>query len=104
MSWVWAVRWCWATPGAPRWRWPSPPPGRSWPPAELAEGGGGAVEEILAARPDVAVRWYESRHDVPLIRPAELAADVERTALAAVFASVAREASSLQGDWSRRVH
>jgi hypothetical protein len=73
-------------------------------PREFAEGRQRAVDEVVAARPDVQVRWYESRHDVPLIRPAELAADVERTALAAAFASIAREASELDGDWARRVH
>ena len=80
--------------------------GQLWPgaPPEFEEGRRRAVEEILAANPGLQVRWYESRHDVPLIRPAELAADVEATALAAAFASVAREAAQLQGDWTRPVH
>jgi pimeloyl-ACP methyl ester carboxylesterase len=80
--------------------------GQLWPgaPVEFEEGRRLAVEEVLAARPDTAVRWYESRHDVPLIRPAELAADVERTALAAAFASVAGEATRLEGEWTRKVH
>lgn len=80
--------------------------GQLWPgaPPEFEEGRRRAVEEIVAADPTAQVRWYESRHDVPLIRPAELAADVERTALAAAFASIAREASELDGDWTRPVH
>src|SRR5207253_2914774 len=73
-------------------------------PMEFVEGRRRAVEEVLALRPDAQVRWYDSRHDVPLIRPAELAADVERTALAAAFASISREASELHGDWGRGVH
>jgi hypothetical protein len=38
------------------------------------------------------VKHYESRHDIPLIRPADLAADVEQTALAAAFVSAAERA------------
>src|SRR5262249_2115674 len=49
--------------------------------------------------------WYESRHDVPLIRPDELAGDLERTAIAAGFWSLAREAAGPAGaprrDWAR---
>jgi pimeloyl-ACP methyl ester carboxylesterase len=80
--------------------------GTLWPgaPAEFEDGRRRAVEEILAADPGTQVRWYESRHDVPLIRPAELAEDVERTALASAFESVAREAADLRGDWARPVH
>jgi pimeloyl-ACP methyl ester carboxylesterase len=80
--------------------------GLLWPgaPVEFEEGRRRAVEEVLATVPSAQVRWYDSRHDVPLIRPAELAADVERTALAAAFADVAREASQLDGDWAQIVH
>jgi pimeloyl-ACP methyl ester carboxylesterase len=80
--------------------------GLLWPgaPPEFEESRRQAVELVRSGRADAQVRWYESRHDVPLIRPAELAADVERTALAAAFASIAREAAALEGDWSRRVH
>jgi pimeloyl-ACP methyl ester carboxylesterase len=79
---------------------------RLWPgaPQEFEEGRRLAVELVMQRRPDVQVRWYDSRHDIPLIRPLELAADVERTAIAAAFASVAREAAELEGDWSRPVH
>jgi pimeloyl-ACP methyl ester carboxylesterase len=80
--------------------------GRLWPgaPPEFEEGRRRAVEEVLASIPGVQARWYDSRHDVPLIRPAELAADVERTALAAAFAEVAWEVSQLDGDWAQSVH
>ena len=77
--------------------WPGAPP-------EFEEGRRRAVEEVLANLPGVQVRWYESRHDIPLIRPAELAMDVERTALAAELASLGREAAALDGDWRRPVH
>src|ERR1700730_8668608 len=73
-------------------------------PPEFEEGRRRAVEEVLANRPGVQVRWYESRHDIPLIRPDELATDVERTALAAELASLVREAAALDGDWRRPVH
>jgi pimeloyl-ACP methyl ester carboxylesterase len=79
---------------------------RLWPgaPPEFEEGRRRAVAEVVASRPDVQVRWYDSRHDIPLIRPAELALDVERTALAAGLATLARRAAALDGDWRRPVH
>jgi hypothetical protein len=39
----------------------------------------GAVP-IKEIRPDADMRWYESRHDIPLIRPDEVARDVEELA------------------------
>lgn len=60
-----------------------------------------SIEAAMAARPDAWQRWYESRHDIPLIRPDELAADLERLAHAAELEEVARRAASLDGDWSR---
>jgi pimeloyl-ACP methyl ester carboxylesterase len=77
-----------------------------WPgaPSEFEEGRRRAVEEVVGTVPDVQVRWYDSRHDIPLIRPAELAEDVERTALAAELATLAREAAAVDGDWRRPVH
>lgn len=84
--------------------------GQLWPgaPSEFAERRRRTVDEVVELRPDAQVRWYESRHDVPLIRPAELAADVERTAIAAEFRSVARAAAALAADprldWTRAAH
>ena len=81
--------------------------GQLWPgaPREFGERRRRAVDEVVELRPDAQVRWYESRHDIPLIRPAELAADVERTAIAAAFRSLARDAAALAAsprwDWSR---
>jgi pimeloyl-ACP methyl ester carboxylesterase len=77
--------------------------GLAWPgaPAEFVERRRRSVDEVVELRPDAQVRWYESRHDIPLIRPAELAADIERTAIAAAFRSLARDAAALTGDWSR---
>src|SRR5262249_28322760 len=81
--------------------------GQLWPgaPQEFVERRRRSVEEVRELRPDAQVRWYESRHDVPLIRPAELAGDVERTAIATGFWSLAREAARLvelrRGDWTR---
>jgi len=81
--------------------------GQVWPgaPPEFVERRRRSVEEVRELRPDAQVRWYESRHDVPLIRPAELAGDVGRTAIAAAFWSLAREAAGLaglpRGDWAR---
>lgn len=59
-----------------------------WPGAsqEFAELRRRAVEAVVAVRGDARVRWYDSRHDIPVIRPQELGADIERTAAAAVGA------------------
>jgi pimeloyl-ACP methyl ester carboxylesterase len=77
-------------------------------PREFTERRQRSVDEVVELRPDAQVRWYESRHDIPLIRPAEVAADVERTAIAAAFRSLARDAAALaaspRGDWSRPAH
>ena len=81
--------------------------GRVWAgaPAEFVEGRRRSVGEVQELRPDAQVRWYESQHDVPLIRPAELALDMDRTAVAVAFWSLAREAAGLaaspRGGWSR---
>jgi pimeloyl-ACP methyl ester carboxylesterase len=84
--------------------------GQLWPgaPSAFAERRRRSVDEVVELRPDSQVRWYESRHDVPLIRPGELAADVERTAIAAGFRSVARDIAALAADprrdWTRAAH
>lgn len=74
-----------------------------WPgaPQEFIERRRRSAEEIVAGRPDAQLRWYDSRHDIPLIRPDELATDLEKTAIAAAFAALAQEVAGLQGDWSR---
>ena len=84
--------------------------GQLWPgaPQEFVERRRRSVDEVVELRPDLQVRWYDSRHDIPLIRPAELAAGVERTAIAAEFRTLARAAAALTAaprhDWSRPVH
>lgn len=84
--------------------------GQLWPgaPSEFAERRRRSVDEVVELRPDAQVRWYESRHDVPLIRPGELAADVDRTAIAAEFRSVARHVAALAADprldWTHPAH
>jgi len=83
--------------------------GQLWPgvPQEFAERRRRSVDEVVELRPDAVVRWYESRHDVPLIRADELAADVERTAIAAAYWSLARDAAALatvaEPEWARPV-
>jgi uncharacterized protein (TIGR03083 family) len=59
------------------------------------------VQRLRETRPDAEVRWYESRHDIPLIRADEVATDLERLILRAGLAEMAREAAELHGDWSR---
>jgi pimeloyl-ACP methyl ester carboxylesterase len=70
-------------------------------PTGFAERRRRSAEAARVLRPDIQVRWFDSPHDIPLARPRELAADLERTALAASFWDVARRASALDGDWSR---
>ena len=70
-------------------------------PAGFAERKRRSAEAARSIRPDVQVRWYTSPHDIPLARPAELAADLERTALVAGIWEVALRASEVDGDWSR---
>jgi len=60
-----------------------------------------AVEELLAARPDARVIWYDSRHDIPLILPDQVAADIERLAVTAAWRLFAEQADKLTGDWSK---
>ncbi len=52
-------------------------------------------------RPDAVVHWYDSAHDIPLIRPAELAVDLDRLAYRAAYREVERDLDGLDGDWSR---
>jgi uncharacterized protein (TIGR03083 family) len=59
------------------------------------------VKRLQETRPDADVRWYESRHDIPLIRADEVATDLERLTLRAGLAEMARVAGELEGDWSR---
>jgi hypothetical protein len=35
---------------------------------------------VSESRPEADIRWYESRHDIPLIRPDEVAIDLEALA------------------------
>jgi pimeloyl-ACP methyl ester carboxylesterase len=45
------------------------------------EEGARRMQEV---RPDADIRWYESRHDIPLIRPDEVSTDLEALARRAV--------------------
>ena len=55
------------------------------------------VEEV----PGATVHWIRSGHDIPVERPEELAADLERLCLRAGLADVTAEILDLDGDWSR---
>jgi hypothetical protein len=59
-----------------------------------------AAETVVELHPATQVRWYRSGHDIPLILPDELAADLERSAIAAAFSEIAWRAGRLDGDWS----
>jgi uncharacterized protein (TIGR03083 family) len=49
--------------------------------------------------PGTVVHWYESGHDIPIERPAEVAADLERLCLRAGLADVTTDIAALEGDW-----
>ncbi len=49
--------------------------------------------------PGTAVHWYQSGHDIPIERPAAVAADLERLCLRAAFADVTAEIAGLDGSW-----
>jgi hypothetical protein len=59
-----------------------------------------SVAAVLERRPDARARWFDSTHDIPLIRPTELAADLERTAFAAAWYGFARDIAALAGNAS----
>lgn len=75
-------------------------------PALLALSGARRDEaELIEARaPAALVRWYDCGHEIPLLRPARLGADISRMAVAAAYADVAWRAAQLDGNWSMTVH
>jgi pimeloyl-ACP methyl ester carboxylesterase len=50
--------------------------------------------------PGTVVHWYESGHDIPLERPGEVAADLERLCLRAGLADVTDDIATLEGGWN----
>jgi pimeloyl-ACP methyl ester carboxylesterase len=76
----------------------------------LADGGGQSgfldykrrsAAEVVEQVPGTVVHWYPTGHDIPLERPAEMAAELERLCLRAGFAEVSAEILATDGDWSR---
>ena len=49
--------------------------------------------------PGTVVHWYRSGHDVPIERPVELAADLERLCLRAAVADVTADIGASEGAW-----
>ena len=49
--------------------------------------------------PGTVVHWYEGGHDIPIERPAEMAAELERLCLRAALADVTAEIAALEGGW-----
>jgi pimeloyl-ACP methyl ester carboxylesterase len=52
--------------------------------------------------PTAVTRWFDSGHDIPIERPAEVAVEVERTCLRAGWADVTADVLALEGDWNRQ--
>lgn len=77
----------------------------------LADGGAGgagfleykrrSAAEVVEQTPGTVVHWYPTGHDIPLERPAEIAAELERLCLRAAFAEVTADILAADGDWSR---
>ncbi len=57
------------------------------------------AELMLAAVPDADLRWHDSGHDIPLIKPDQVAEDVERLCLRVAWRELEREVVALKGDW-----
>jgi pimeloyl-ACP methyl ester carboxylesterase len=51
--------------------------------------------------PATVVHWYQTGHDIPIERPAEVAADLERLCLRAAFADVTADIAAVEGGWDR---
>ena len=51
--------------------------------------------------PGTAVHWYDSSHDIPLEKPAEMAAELERLCLRAGMADVVTDILAAEGDFQR---
>jgi len=60
-----------------------------------------AAALIAEQVPETVVHWYESGHDIPIERPAEVAADLERLCLRAGLADVTADIAALEGGWDR---
>jgi len=52
------------------------------------------ADELSIIAPNVDVQWYETPHDIPLYKPAEVANDVERICMLAAQATRASESAS----------
>jgi len=81
-------------------------------PVLLAFAGGGAESAfgdfkrrsaavISEQVPGTAVHWHESGHDIPLEKPAEMAAELERLCLRAGMADVVAQILAAEGDFQR---
>ena len=49
---------------------------QSWEPFLVAKREG--AQKLRELRPDALIRWYDSPHDIPVVKPAELARDLDR--------------------------
>lgn len=76
----------------------------------LADGGGDSgfldykrrsAAAVAEQVPGTTVHWYPTGHDIPLERPAEIAAELERLCLRAAFAEVTSDILATDGDWTR---
>jgi pimeloyl-ACP methyl ester carboxylesterase len=74
----------------------------------LAAGGGESMftdfkkrsSALIAEQvPATVVHWFQSGHDIPIERPVEVAADLERLCLRAALADVTADIASVEGGW-----
>ena len=81
-------------------------------PVLLAFAGGGAestfgdfkrrsAAAVAEQVPGTVVHWYDSGHDIPLEKPAEMAAELERLCLRAGMADVVAQILAAEGDFQR---
>lgn len=63
-----------------------------------------AAERLLELSAGVRLRWYDSGHQIPVLRGPALAKDIGLLARGAAYADIAWRAASLDGDWNATVH
>lgn len=57
------------------------------------------VDLVQSLAPQSLVRWYDSAHDIPLIKPAQLAADVRNLCQRAAWHLLSEQVIAADGDW-----
>jgi hypothetical protein len=63
-----------------------------------------AAERVLELASGARLHWYDSGHQIPVLRAPALAKDIGLLGRGAAYADIAWRAASLDGDWNATVH